>query len=83
MLKSGFEDGAGWANNKLVDKALDCGAIGAKLTGAGGGGCVFALTMPDKLDDVKKCMNDYLSESELKKARIIDFRLAKHGYRVF
>jgi mevalonate kinase len=31
--------------------ARDAGALGAKLTGAGGGGCVFALT-PDGADDV-------------------------------
>ena len=43
MLYCGFEDGAGKANNLLIKAALDSGALGAKLTGAGGGGSVFAL----------------------------------------
>lgn len=31
---------------------LDAGAYGAKLTGAGGGGCVIAAADPDKLDKI-------------------------------
>jgi D-glycero-alpha-D-manno-heptose-7-phosphate kinase len=46
MVYCGFSDGAGWANNLLIDTALKNGALGAKLTGAGGGGSVFALTRP-------------------------------------
>ena len=46
MTYCGFEDGAGWANNLLIDTARKNGALGAKLTGAGGGGSVFALTHP-------------------------------------
>ena len=83
MKKSGFKDGAGWANNELVKGALDCGALGAKLTGAGGGGCVFALTKPDELGDVTSSMAEFLKASDLEKARIIPFQLSKHGYRVF
>jgi len=43
MLYCGFPDGAGEANNVLISAALEGGALGAKLTGAGGGGSVFAL----------------------------------------
>jgi galactokinase len=43
MLYCGFEDGAGWANNLFIRAAHENGALGAKLTGAGGGGSVFAL----------------------------------------
>lgn len=46
MVYCGFSDGAGWANNLLIETALKNGALGAKLTGAGGGGSVFALTRP-------------------------------------
>jgi len=46
MSYCGFSDGAGWANNLLIETALENGALGAKLTGAGGGGSVFALTRP-------------------------------------
>jgi galactokinase/mevalonate kinase-like predicted kinase len=44
MTYCGFSDGAGWANNLFVQTALESGALGAKLTGAGGGGSVYALT---------------------------------------
>jgi len=46
MNYCGFIDGAGWANNLLIKVALQNGALGAKLTGAGGGGSVFALVQP-------------------------------------
>jgi glucuronokinase len=43
MLYCGFPDGAGQANNLLIKAALESGALGAKLTGAGSGGSVFSL----------------------------------------
>jgi galactokinase/mevalonate kinase-like predicted kinase len=46
MSYCGFEDGAGWANNLCIQQALAHGALGAKLTGAGGGGSVYALVPP-------------------------------------
>jgi len=46
MAYCGFSDGAGWANNLCIETALKNGALGAKLTGAGGGGSVFALARP-------------------------------------
>jgi galactokinase len=36
----------------LVDALLDAGAIGARMTGAGFGGCVVAVTRPDRRDDI-------------------------------
>lgn len=46
MAGCGFADGAGWANDLFIDAALANGALGAKLTGAGSGGSVFALARP-------------------------------------
>ena len=37
------------ALDHLVYTARHAGALGAKLTGAGGGGCMIALSMPDKI----------------------------------
>src|SRR5699024_11574180 len=34
--------------NKLIKLALDEGALGAKLTGAGNGGCIIALAKHDQ-----------------------------------
>jgi galactokinase len=36
----------------LVELALDAGAHGARLTGAGFGGCVVALTVPERVENV-------------------------------
>lgn len=36
----------------LINAARKAGALGAKLTGAGGGGCMIALANDDKLDEV-------------------------------
>ena len=37
---------------RLVHAARKAGALGAKLTGAGGGGCMIALVSPEKIRDV-------------------------------
>jgi mevalonate kinase len=34
--------------NKIIDSSLDYGAIGSKLTGAGGGGCILSLINQEK-----------------------------------
>jgi galactokinase/mevalonate kinase-like predicted kinase len=42
--------GSGPANERLIEAALEAGALGAKLAGAGGGGTIIALTHePDRL----------------------------------
>jgi len=42
--------------DELVDAALAAGAWGAKLTGGGGGGCMFALAAPDKAAAVRAAL---------------------------
>jgi mevalonate kinase len=41
---------------RLVFAARNAGALGAKLTGAGGGGCMIALAEPKNLNSVKKAI---------------------------
>lgn len=43
--------------------ALDAGALGAKLTGAGGGGCMLAVTRPDQVSRVRARLSDEGLES--------------------
>ncbi|XP_008553724.1 N-acetylgalactosamine kinase [Microplitis demolitor] len=38
----------------LVEMALECGALGARITGAGWGGCAVALTTKDKVESFVK-----------------------------
>ena len=40
------------ALDRVVDDALACGALGAKLTGAGGGGAAIALARPEGEEDL-------------------------------
>ncbi|HUV54961.1 MAG TPA: mevalonate kinase [Candidatus Krumholzibacteriaceae bacterium] len=47
----------------LVHTARQNGALGAKLTGAGGGGCMFAVAEEEKMSAVEKAIRRRKSES--------------------
>lgn len=44
--------------NELINASRKAGAIGAKVTGSGGGGCMIALCNPKQVDNVRKAIND-------------------------
>jgi len=51
--------------DRIVELAIKCGALGAKLTGAGGGGCVIVLPEQSKVEEILnnfKNLEVYLSE---------------------
>lgn len=53
MIHAGFKHGIGLANNFLIDLIIGNPYVYAvKLTGAGGGGSVFALVKPKRIDYV-------------------------------
>jgi galactokinase/mevalonate kinase-like predicted kinase len=79
MLYCGFPDGAGQANNILIKAALDNGALGAKLTGAGGGGSVFALVRPKNEGKVLDAMKQASEKSGLEDARFYRVSIADKG----
>ena len=79
MLYCGFTDGAGWANNLFIESAQQNGALGAKLTGAGGGGSVFALTRPGEEDRLCQAWRQAAAAAHLTQAHIFRPRLAKTG----
>ena len=41
---------------RLISAARKAGALGAKLTGVGGGGCMIALTSDEKLEQVMEAI---------------------------
>ncbi|RLI66582.1 MAG: mevalonate kinase [Candidatus Asgardarchaeum californiense] len=45
--------------DNLIYAALHAGAIGAKLTGAGGGGCMFALVTPKNINKVAQAIQEH------------------------
>jgi galactokinase/mevalonate kinase-like predicted kinase len=70
MKKAGFEYGIGLANNILIKLIEDHSDVyAAKLTGAGGGGSIFALVNPDKIETVmyywREKLNEIISNKEL------------------
>lgn len=79
MEYCGFTDGAGWANNLLIETALENGALGAKLTGAGGGGSVFALVRPGEEERMMHIWEKTAKEAGLDAAQIYRLDIVKHG----
>lgn len=71
MVYYGFKSGIGWGNKILIDLISDDPDVySVKLTGAGGGGSVFALTKPESTGRILKEWK-YKLESLLKKPEIL------------
>jgi galactokinase len=79
MTYSGFPNGAGEVNNLLIKTALDNGAFGAKLTGAGGGGSVFALTQPGEEKALMDIWRQTAKEAGLERATVYHPKISKQG----
>jgi galactokinase/mevalonate kinase-like predicted kinase len=82
MTYCGFSDGAGWANNLCIETALKHGALGAKLTGAGGGGSVFALTRPGEEKQLMEVWKQTAKEAGLESAHVYRPHISRQGLTV-
>jgi len=82
MRYCGFNEGAGWANNLLIEDAMQAGALGAKLTGAGGGGSVFALVEPGREDEMVAILRRKAQKAGLGNARVFRYQVARQGLMV-
>lgn len=82
MVYCGFDDGAGWANNAFIHAALDEGALGAKLTGAGGGGSVFALVEPGREEAMIRAWEEVAQDQALTEARVWKPKIHHQGLQV-
>ena len=70
MTYCGLPGGAGEANNALIQAALAAGALGAKLTGAGCGGSVFALARPGHEEELVEALRAAAAAAGLEDARV-------------
>ncbi|XP_076650138.1 N-acetylgalactosamine kinase [Halictus rubicundus] len=50
----------------LVDNAMSCGALGARLTGAGWGGCIVAITTKDKVSQFVDALRERIGRDGIK-----------------
>jgi len=79
MSLCGFTDGAGWVNNLFIQAALQNGALGAKLTGAGGGGSVFALASPGGEERITSAWSEAAQKHGLTGCKIFPLEIATQG----
>ena len=61
--------------DELIGRAIAAGAYAGKVCGAGGGGCLFCLTPPQHLDDVRQALSSG-------GARLLDFQIETAGLQV-
>ena len=79
MVYCGLPGGTGEANNTLIQAALAAGALGAKLTGAGGGGSVFALARRGHEEELVDALRAAADGARLKDARVWQAHVDRHG----
>lgn len=80
MQRCGFDDGAGAEVEHLVSAARAAGALGAKLTGAGGGGAIFALPAPGKEHHVLSGLER--AARDMPGSEVFAARVTREGLRV-
>jgi galactokinase/mevalonate kinase-like predicted kinase len=82
MTYCGLPGGAGEANNVLILAALAAGALGAKLTGAGSGGSVFALARPGCEEELVEALRAAATDAGLEDALVWRTHVDRGGLQV-
>mgnify|MGYP000280093767 CR=1 FL=1 len=79
MAYCGIRDEGVEATNRLIDGALAAGALGAKLTGAGARGSVFALVRPGEEPRVAEAFLRVARQVGLSEATVFVPQIARQG----
>jgi galactokinase/mevalonate kinase-like predicted kinase len=79
MRLCGFASGAGEEVNVLIAAARRAGALGAKLTGAGGGGAIFALTTPGEEGHVASRLEEAAQRAGLRRSQVLVLPVSPTG----
>ena len=82
MHECGFAHGAGAANNLLIETALQSGALGGKLSGAGGGGSVLMLVEKSNEDEVVRAVKKRMKASGYSKGRVLKVSIDVNGLQI-
>ncbi len=82
MKLAGFKEGAGYYNNAVINYAIKEGALGAKLSGAGGGGSVIILVEPDKENVMKKKLEKFMKSIGLVNSKVYLFQISREGAKI-
>jgi mevalonate kinase len=82
MRLCGFGSGAGREVNTLTAAALHAGALGAKLTGAGGGGAIFALPRPGEEDALAAALRRVATRAEFAGSEVLVLGVSPSGLQV-
>ncbi len=82
MRECGFATGAGTEVGILVDAARRAGALGAKLTGAGGGGAIFALGVPGEEERLAEALRNAALEQGLRDSQVLLLPVSTKGLEV-
>ena len=66
----------------LIAAAHDAGALGAKLTGAGGGGAIFALPAPGQEEPLADALRGAAQRAGLTRSEVFVVPVSETGLRV-
>jgi galactokinase/mevalonate kinase-like predicted kinase len=82
MQECGFTSGAGAEVRALIAAARAAGALGAKLTGAGGGGAIFALPPPDEAERLADALHETAQREKLAGSQVFVLPVSERGLLV-
>ena len=82
MRTCGFASGVGEEVNWLAAAARDAGALGAKLTGAGGGGAIFALVAPGREAPLADALHTAAQRAGLNGSQVLILPVSPTGLQV-